>query len=104
MRVTPVGFRFQRISLSGSGGDLSVPLPSMPFAEASNDTGEPESSTHRCGSEDLRIRKVRIDELGVTRGFLDRSSPNVAPLRGFHPSGLDTMLPRCLLSWAFTLR
>jgi hypothetical protein len=26
------------------------------------------------------------------------------PLRGFHPSGLDFMLPRSLLSWAFTSR
>jgi hypothetical protein len=34
----------------------------------------------------------------------DRSSPSVAPLRGFHPSGLGPVLPRCLLSWASTSR
>jgi hypothetical protein len=99
-----LGFHLQRISLSGSEDDLTAPLPSMPFAEVSNETGEPESPTHRWGSEDLRTRQVRFDELGFTRGFIDRSSPSVAPLRGIHPSGLDTMSPRHLLSWAFTLR
>ena len=34
----------------------------------------------------------------------DRSSPGLIPLRGFHPSGLDPVLPRSLLSWAFTSR
>jgi hypothetical protein len=34
----------------------------------------------------------------------DRSSPGLMPLRGFHPSGLDPVLPRSLLSWAFTSR
>jgi hypothetical protein len=32
----------------------------------------------------------------------DRSSLSLTPLRGFHPSGLDPVLPRNLLSWAFT--
>jgi hypothetical protein len=34
----------------------------------------------------------------------DRSSRSLAPLRGFHPSGLGPVLPRNLLSWAFTSR
>jgi len=33
-----------------------------------------------------------------------RSSLGLLPLRGFHPSGLDPVLPRSLLSWAFTSR
>jgi hypothetical protein len=33
----------------------------------------------------------------------DRSSPSLVPLRGFHPSGLDPVLPRTLLSWALRL-
>jgi len=33
-----------------------------------------------------------------------RSSLSFAPLRGFHLSGLDPVLPRNLLSWAFTSR
>jgi hypothetical protein len=99
MPVTPLGFRFQRFSLSSSGSHVSA-RPSL--------------------------RAVCIDRRGHLPGWVlpgqrlqgfahlenpyqsdrcypapdGRSSLSVAPLRGVPPIGLGLVLPRSLLSWA----
>ena len=104
MRVTPLGFCFQRFSLTGSEGHLAASLFPLAVSRDASRSSKLHPSTLRRGSKDLRIQTVRVDRLGVTRGIIDRSSPSFTPLRGFHPSGLGFVLPRCLLSWAFTSR
>jgi hypothetical protein len=69
MQVTPLGFYFQRFSLPGSEKRLTA-LPSLPAVlRRAPDSGEPKPFTRRRGSKGLRIRRVRIDKLGVTRGM-----------------------------------
>jgi hypothetical protein len=60
--------------------------------------------TPRRDSKGLRIRKIRFDEHGVTRRTPTDPLLAVIPFRGIHPSGLGLVLPRDLLSWAFTSR
>jgi hypothetical protein len=65
-------------------------------------SGEPDPATRRRGFEDSRTREVRFDKLGVTRGM--PTDPLLAlPLSEvLDPAGLGFVLPRGLLSWAFT--
>ena len=104
MRVTPLSFCFQRFSLPDREVHLTVP-----------------SAPHAISHLAPRDRQAGIRDVvpwlqGIARPrspyhqarcypwYGDRSSPSLLPLRGFHPSGLGPMLPRDLLSWAFTFR
>jgi hypothetical protein len=67
MRVTPLGFCFQRVSLSGSEENLTAPMPSMPFLAASPKPASC-SRLHTAAAPRIeRTRSVRTDEHGVTR-------------------------------------
>jgi hypothetical protein len=68
MRATPLGFCLQRFSLSGSERRLTASPAPLVVTRCASEAGEPATSSHRRDSRDLRIQKVRINELGVTRG------------------------------------
>jgi hypothetical protein len=79
MPVTPLGFRFQRFPLPGSGCASRRSLSFMPFPRGLRgncQVGDP--TTH--GFKDLRIRRVRSARTGVTR------DPPVDPLLAFTSS------------------
>jgi hypothetical protein len=52
MRVTPLGFCFQRFSLSGSEESLTTSMPSMPFYRCIAETSKLIPTSPRRGSED----------------------------------------------------
>jgi hypothetical protein len=101
MRITPLGFRFQRFSLPGSRSVLTEPLPLMLL---------PAKNSHRRTDANVKAPQLQGFEhpespYRQARCYpknADRSSPSLTPLRGIHPSGLDPMFPRDLLSWAFS--
>lgn len=68
VRVTPVGFGFQRFSLPGSEERLTTTLPLVPFLARRVEPANRIHCQRRRGSRDSRIREVRIDRLSVTRG------------------------------------
>jgi hypothetical protein len=69
MRVTPLSFHFQRLSLPGSRLRLSTrPVPHA-VSHSTFLTGEPTNPAKCRGSRDLSIQEVRFDKLGVTRGM-----------------------------------
>jgi len=105
MRTTPLGFCFQRVSLPGSQDSLTASHSFMLFLvdpRARRQAGRAHITTPQLqgfshpGSPYRQPRCYPTDT--------DRSSPSLAPLRGIHPSGLGPVLPRDLLSWAFTSR
>jgi hypothetical protein len=99
MPVAPLGFHFQRLSLSGSGP------PSLDGTSPSCRSNGQRVSSARTnptnpGFKGVRTRKVRTWQAGVTRLLL------VDPLVAFYlfevsPYGLGSVFPRSLLSWAF---
>jgi len=88
MRVTPMGFCFQRFSLTGSELRLTTPLAPHAVTRFASAAGEPTTSAPRPDSRDLRTRRVRFDKPGFTRGM--SSDPLLAlPLSEvFTPSAL----------------
>jgi len=98
MPVTPLGFRFQRFSLPGSGPRVST----RPVLRAVFLTG---ATTRQVDAPGQRLQgfahprnPYRSDRCYPAPD--GRSSPSVPPLRGVHPIGLGFVLPRSLLSWA----
>jgi hypothetical protein len=67
-----------------------------------NQQADPDSATPRLQGLTHPVSPYRRTRCYPTNA--GRSSPSLAPLRGFHPSGLGPVLPRDLLSWAFTSR
>jgi len=91
MLVTPLGFRFQRVSPPGSHEPLDsrappvVSLVSAPPTAATEVTSADFARTSR-DSRGLRIRKVRTRPRRCYPDVVGRSSPSLVPLRGVHPS------------------
>jgi hypothetical protein len=99
MPVTPLGFRFRRVSLTGSGRRLSTP----PSLRAVSMTGTATCQGRTCPG--LRLQGFAHPTSPYRPGRCypgsgGRSSHSVRPLRGLLPIGLGSMLPRSLLSWA----
>jgi len=104
MRITPLGFHFQRFSLPGSRRRLTT--PPVPHAVSHNAyrrwrTNDARGVPRLQGFEhpESPFRQARCYPR-----YAGRSSPSITPLRGIHPSGLGFVLPRGLLSWAFASR
>jgi hypothetical protein len=102
MPVAPLGFDFQRFSLSGSGPASRRNLPSLPFLVA-DILARQVSGSSAYDFEDLRIRRVRSERAGVTR------RPQAVPLRAFDlyevlPLVVSVCVATDLLSWASTQR
>ena len=70
MRVTPLSFRFQRFSLSGSRLRLTTRPALHAVSHNAFDAGEPTTHAKYRGSKDSSTQKVRSNKSGVTRGML----------------------------------
>jgi hypothetical protein len=69
MPVTPLGFRFQRVSLPGSGSASRRSLPFVPLSSTGFGVGQDVSSpSPDC--KGLRIQGIRTRQAGVTRWLL----------------------------------
>jgi hypothetical protein len=66
MPVTPLGFRFQRVSLPGSGSASRRSLPLMSLSLAGSDVGQ-DVSFPSPDFKGLRIQGIRTKQAGVTR-------------------------------------
>jgi hypothetical protein len=102
MPVTPLGLHSQRVPLSGSGRTSRRDLPPLPFPRGSPLPSARMTTKRTDDYEGLRIRRVRSQQGGVTRDPLAVPLPVLTSSRS--PIGLGSVLPRSLLSWAFTRR
>ena len=68
MLVTPLGFRFQRFSLPGSGSASRRSLPFMPLSSTGFGVGQ-DGSFPSPDFKGSRIRRVRSEQAGITRGL-----------------------------------
>jgi hypothetical protein len=89
MPVTPLGFRFQRFSLLGSGAASRRALPFVPLSSTGFGVGQ-DVSFPSPDFKGVRIRGVRSRQAGVTRYLL--ADPLLAfrkvPLRGLPHAAL----------------